>query len=108
MVSLLRPSYGPWTVIARGPTAAGCGRFAPVSCRWPLAPRQHGLSGARDSADRPRLPLRLRGRRARERLLDDVGRVRLRTRAMAAGLSDHAWSHNEWPTPLLPCVRRKN
>ncbi len=35
--------------------------------------------------------------------LDDAGRVRRRTPAMAAGLADHVWSLREWLT--LPAVR---
>jgi IS1 family transposase len=37
--------------------------------------------------------------------LDDQGRVRKRTPAMAAGLADHVWSLDEWLT--LPAVHRK-
>jgi len=36
--------------------------------------------------------------------LDDAGRPRRRTPAMAAGLSDHVWSINEWLT--LPAAQR--
>jgi hypothetical protein len=35
---------------------------------------------------------------------DDAGRLRKRTPAMAAGLTDHVWSINEWLT--LPVVQR--
>jgi hypothetical protein len=37
--------------------------------------------------------------------LDDAGRLRKRTPAMAAGLTDHVWSINEWLT--LPVAQRK-
>ncbi len=37
--------------------------------------------------------------------LDDAGRIRKRTPAMAAGLADHVWSLREWLT--LPAVQRK-
>ena len=37
--------------------------------------------------------------------LDDAGRARRRTPAMAAGLADHVWSLKEWLT--LPAVHRK-
>jgi IS1 family transposase len=37
--------------------------------------------------------------------LDDEGRLRRRTPAMAAGLADHLWSLDEWLT--LPAVHRK-
>jgi len=37
--------------------------------------------------------------------LDDEGRFRRRTPAMAAGLADHVWSLDEWLT--LPAVHRK-
>jgi hypothetical protein len=37
--------------------------------------------------------------------LDEAGRIRKRTPAMAAGLADHAWSLKEWLT--LPAVQRE-
>jgi hypothetical protein len=35
---------------------------------------------------------------------DDGGRLRRRTPAMAAGLTDHVWTMREWIT--MPCVQR--
>jgi hypothetical protein len=37
--------------------------------------------------------------------LDEMGRLRRRTPAMAAGLADHVWTMREWVT--LPCVQRR-
>jgi hypothetical protein len=36
---------------------------------------------------------------------DDRGRIRRRSPAMAAGLTDHVWSFTEWLT--LPAVHQK-
>jgi hypothetical protein len=36
---------------------------------------------------------------------DDIGRLRRRTPAMAAGLADHVWTMREWVT--IPCVQRR-
>ena len=36
---------------------------------------------------------------------DDMGRLRRRTPAMAAGLADHVWTMREWVT--TPCVQRR-
>jgi hypothetical protein len=36
---------------------------------------------------------------------DDEGRLRRRTPAMAAGLTDHVWTMREWIT--MPCVQRR-
>src|SRR5262245_7297810 len=36
---------------------------------------------------------------------DDGGRLRRRTPAMAAGLTDHVWTMREWIT--MPCVKRR-
>ncbi len=36
---------------------------------------------------------------------DEVGRLRRRTPAMAAGLADHVWTMREWIT--MPCVQRR-
>ncbi len=36
---------------------------------------------------------------------DDLGRLRRRTPAMAAGLADHVWTLREWIT--MPCVQRR-
>jgi hypothetical protein len=43
------------------------------------------------------------GRTLNER--DDIGRLRRRTPAMAAGLADHVWTMREWVT--IPCVQRR-